>query len=154
MSEGVRVGLRRYLRERLTPLVVLLFFVVSISAPVAYYVMGARTVEANAKATARQVALMVRDEAELRPVLWPYEAERIIDYTRRHLDAPSILRIDLLDGNGRRIDVEDAPDHDEALLWVSEPVVINEAVVGEVWVAAATAELQQGALELRLVMAR
>ena len=50
-TESERVGLRSYLRERLTPLVVLLFAVVAISAPVAYYIMGARTVEATAQAT-------------------------------------------------------------------------------------------------------
>lgn len=144
-----RVGLRSYLRERLAPLVLLLFVVVSISAPVAYYIMGARTVEANARETARQVARVLREEAELRPRLWRYEADRIVDYTRRHAESPSIVRIDLLDGDGRRIDVGAyGQESTEGLFWVSEAVVINENQIGEVWVGATTATLVQGALWL------
>jgi signal transduction histidine kinase len=147
-SEQERVGLRSYLRERLTPLVVLLFFVVSISAPVAYYIMGSRTVEATAQATARQVARIVREEAELRPRLWRYEADRIVDYTRRHAESPSIVRIDLLDGAGRQIDLGHPQRDPTGLFWVREAVVINDNHVGEVWVGATTAELVGDSLGL------
>jgi signal transduction histidine kinase len=141
-----QVGLQTYLRERLTPLVILLGVVMTVSAPVAYYIMGTRTVKANARASARQVATVVRDEAEIRPRLWRYEADQIIDYTRRHLDAPSIVRIDLVDGEGRKIDVGDNETPPErGLLWVSEVVEINGAKVAEVWVGATTAELKRQA---------
>ena len=100
-----RVGLRDYLEARLAPLAIFLFAVIAIAAPTAYHIMGTATVRANAKSSARQVAVAIRDEAELRPRLWRYGAESILAYQRAHEAEPSIVRIVLLDADGRPIDV-------------------------------------------------
>lgn len=143
------VRLKLYLRERLAPLVALLLVVMAVSAPMAYYIMGTRTVKANARAAARHIAQVVRDEAELRPRLWRYEADQIIEYTRKHLDTPSIVRIDLVDGAGRRVETGERSAAPQAgLLWVSKGVEINGANVAEVWVGATRKQLKQEALWL------
>ena len=86
------IGLRRYLEARLLPLAALLFTVVTISAPLAYLGMGVGTVRANAEASARQVAVTLRDAAETRPLLWRYEAGPALEHvpvSYTHLTLPT-----------------------------------------------------------------
>ena len=153
-SRPLRVGLRDYLLARLGPLSVFLFAVISIAAPLAYHIMGTATVRANAAASARQVAVAIRDEAELRPLLWRYAAERIMEYRAAHEAEPSIVHIELIDEQGRRIDVgEDRAGPDAELLWARSEVKINEDHVADVWVGATTAEIEAQAFRLLLAFA-
>lgn len=150
-----RVGLRAYLQARLAPLAVFLFATIAISAPVAYHLMGTATVRANAQSSARQVAVAIRDEAELRPRLWRYGAESILAYRRAHEAEPSIVQILLLDAAGRPIDV--GGEYDDAsrddLLWGVAPVRINEDHVADVWVGATTEPVEKQALRLLFAFA-
>jgi signal transduction histidine kinase len=148
---GGAIGLRRYLEARLLPLAALLFTVVTISAPLAYLGMGVGTVRANAEASARQVAVTLRDAAESRPLLWRYEAGPALEHVRAHVEEPGIERIALADPQGRAIDVGVVSEgSSDPLLWVSAPVTINEDHVATVWVGATLRQIEGEAALLLL----
>jgi len=153
MSEAApRLRLRAYLAARLRPLAVLVATVVATAAPAASFLLGRRALEIQTTAAARQVADVVRSDAELRPALWKYDALKLIQHLRSYEVEESIVRIDVVDARGVPIDPIDddvvAMLRDEQLLWQSSPVFVNNQRVAEVWVAMSTADLRRSTLLL------
>jgi len=150
---GPRLRLRGYLGARLGPLALLLVAVVAISAPVAFYVLGARSARVQARATAEQFAAVVRHEAEQRPLLWKYDSPKMLAHLHTY-DAPleHIEHIAVLDEQGRSIDRSGEGDHAALatlpVVWEHARVVVNNEQVAEIWVAASTAEVRAGALRM------
>ena len=146
------IGLRRYLARRMLPLAVLLAVLVSLSAPLAYFALTARTVRTRAQATAAQVASAIGREIQDRPVLWRYDSIKLLAHIRAYVEEPSIARIEVVDRSGVRVPLDDEPiaDHPTsgALLWESAPIEINEQRVGHVWAGAVLDEARAGALLL------
>lgn len=150
---GARVGLRRYLSARMLPLTLLLFVLVSVSAPLAYFALAARGLRAQAQTTAVQVAdALVRDVQE-RPVLWRYDAGKLIAHLRAYTDNNTVARIEVTDRSGLRIPLTSDPlldpsAADSPLVWESAPIVLNDEVVGRAWIAVSLAEARTAALLL------
>lgn len=150
-DEAVAIELRSYLRARLGPLAVLLVVVVSVTAPVALFVLGHQTLELQARESATQVAEVIRREAERRPRLWKYDTPKLLAHLRTYRRHENIVRIDVVDADGRLVD----PDQTEArgpaqraLFWQSVPVVLGDEVVGAVWVAVDATEVRREALQM------
>lgn len=145
------VNLERYLAARLGPLAFFLLVIVTVSAPLAYLAMGVQTIRTRATATAELVAELIHEEAQQRPVLWRYDAPKLL----RHLDIQaahqSIVRIDLTDEHGDRIDLGQAPPDtsDEKLLWSSAPIGLDREL-GWAWVAASPRDLERQAFFILL----
>lgn len=146
-----RVSLERYLAARLGPLAFFLLVIVAVSAPLAYLAMGVQTIRTRATATAELVAELIREEAQQRPVLWRYDAVKLL----RHLDIQtsheSIVRIDLTDEGGALIDLGQAPPSaaDRQLLWSSAPIRLDREVAW-VWVGATPRDVERQAFLILL----
>lgn len=153
-----RLRLRRYLGTRLGPLAMLLVAVVAVSAPVAFYVLGIRTARVQARATAEQLAAVVRNEAEQRPLLWKYDSPKILAHLATY-DEPGehIEHIAVVDAADQSIDrsgdLDLATLAERPVAWESAPVLVNAERVATVWVAASTAEVREGALRMLLAFA-
>ncbi|NVB39327.1 sensor histidine kinase [Pseudenhygromyxa sp. WMMC2535] len=143
------VDLERHLAARLGPLAFFLFIVVTISAPLAYLAMGVKTIQTRATANAELVAELIREEALQRPVLWRYDAGKLV----RHIDLQarhqSIVRIDLTDDQGELIELglEPPSAEDRELLWASAPIPLEpDLEAGRVWVGFTAREVERQAL--------
>ncbi|MFV8750279.1 sensor histidine kinase [Nannocystaceae bacterium ST9] len=141
------VDLTGYLTARLGPLAFVLLFVVALSAPLAYLLMGVQTIRARAGSTASLVAELIREEAQQRPVLWRYDAPKLVRNLDLQAAQSSIVRIDLTDERGRLIELgQDPPSEADAeLLWVSAPVMVTTEIA-RVWVGVTTEEIERQAL--------
>ena len=98
---------------------------------------------------------MVRREAEQRPLLWKYDSPKMLAHLRTYDDPQEhIEHIAVIDAQGHSID-RDAQDHsalaERAIVWESAQVTVNNDVVATVWVAASTAEVRTGALQMLAV---
>ncbi|MEM6995536.1 MAG: ATP-binding protein [Myxococcota bacterium] len=151
MSEDVAVDLRAYLSARLAPLAVLLVVVVSVTAPVALFVLGQQTLELQAHESAGQVAEVIRREAEQRPRLWKYDTPKLLAHLRTYSRRENIRRIDVVDAEGHLLD-PDEPDAsgtaEGVLFWQSVPVVLGDETVGAVWVAVDATDVRREALQM------
>ncbi len=152
-----RVNLRRYLGRRMLPLVVLLAVLVALSAPLAYFALSLRTLRTRAHATAAQVAAAVGRELQTRPLLWRYHAFKLTEQIAALTQDAAIARIEVVDDQGVRVPLSHATHATEplpqAVLWESAEIVLNEQVVGRVWVASVVAEARASALLLLLPFA-
>jgi signal transduction histidine kinase len=145
------VSLRRYLAARMLPLAVLLAVLVSLSAPLAYFTLTARTLRTRAHATAVQVADAIGREIQDRPVLWRYDSLKLLAHIRAYTEEPSIARIEIADPAGARVPLDAEPIGDPTprlLLWESAPIKLNAQVVGHAWAGAVLDEARAGALLL------
>jgi signal transduction histidine kinase len=146
-----RVNLERHLAARLGPLAFFLLVVVAVSAPLAYLAMGVQTIRTRATATAVLVAELIREEGMQRPVLWRYDAVKLL----RHLDIqsahPSIVRIDLADERGALINLGQEPPTaaDRELLWSSAPIKLDRELAW-VWVGATPRDVERQAFFILL----
>ncbi|WAS94012.1 sensor histidine kinase [Nannocystis punicea] len=148
-----KVGLRRYLSARMLPLVVLLLVLVSASAPLAYATLQARGLRSQARATAVQAADAIAREVQERPVLWRYDAGKLLAHLRAYADNTGAARIEIADRSGVRIPLDTGSITGPAaaagpLAWEAAPIVLNEEVVGHAWVAVSLAEARYAALLL------
>jgi signal transduction histidine kinase len=150
--ERRRMRMRDYLASRLRPLAVLLLAVVAISAPLAYLIMGTQTVRARALSSAEHLADAVRGEAQQRPLLWRYDASKLNRHVRAQLAHSSVIRIDLADAHGHRIDLglPEPGASTEDLLWASHAVTIDDVEVARAWVGSTTREVETQSLLLLL----
>ncbi|MBA3546161.1 MAG: hypothetical protein H0T76_06750, partial [Nannocystis sp.] len=146
------VSLRRYLAARMLPLAVLLAVLVSLSAPLAYFTLTARTLRTRAHATAVQVADAISREIQERPVLWRYDSLKLLAHIRAYISEPSIARIEVADTAGARVLLDPEPIGDPApgglLLWESAPIKLNGQIVGHAWAGTVLDEARAGALLL------
>ncbi len=149
-----KVGLRRYLSARMLPLILLLLVLVSVSAPLAYAALAARGLRARRRGRRRvQAADAVAREVQERPVLWRYDAGKLLAHLRAYVDNPGAARIEVADRSGVRIplDTESIASLAAAagpLAWEAAPIVLNDEVVGHAWVAVSLAEARNAALLL------
>jgi signal transduction histidine kinase len=148
----VRLGLERYLGARLGPLAFLLLVVITISAPLAFYVLGRSAVGVQAEATAKQISEVIRQEALERPLLWKYDTPKILAHIRTYGVHDSIVRIDVVDRTGLLIDEGSDETLEELarrkVVWASAPVHANDENVGTVWVAVSMTDLRRDAVLL------
>lgn len=146
------LGLRRDLGARLGPLALVLVVVIAVSAPLAVFVLGRRAVRLESRAAARQVAQMVRRDAEARPRLWKYDTLKLLAHMRTYRPHEHIERIEVVDSRGELIDhgsEQDLPELSaQGLLWERAPIKVGDATIGEVWVGADTRDVRAGALQM------
>jgi len=149
MLEDTQVDLRAYLAARMLPLSVLLGVLVSLSAPLADYVLTLHGLRAQARTRAQELAAVIDREASERPILWQYDTPKIL----AHIHANSSNRLDsvqVIDGQGRALNLgftSGTPGADH-LLWESAPIVIDGAQAGHVWAGVQADEAQRDALLL------
>ena len=153
-ADAVQVDLRSYLGSRLGPLAVLIVVVVAVTAPVALFVLGHQTLELQAHESASQVADVIRREAEQRPRLWKYDTPKLLAHLRSYRRQDNIVRIDVVDAEGRLIDPDEPEQRaelsEQPLFWQSAPVVLADETVGAVWVAVDASEVRREALQMLL----
>lgn len=150
-AESPTVDLQGHLAARLGPLAFFLLMVVSVSAPLAYMVMGVQSIRARANASAELVAELIIEEAQQRPSLWRYDAAKLLRHLNLQMAHPSIVRIDLTDEHGHLLEIDQPPptEADRDLLWSSAPIRLEDEV-GRVWVGASTEQIEREALLLLL----
>ena len=154
MSEPPTVvfALRRHLAQRLGPLALLLLSVLSISAPVAFLVMGSELVRERAITTAEQLARSVEEDVRQRPLLWRYELAKVAARFAVHRDDVEIRRIELVDAKGRLFELGMPREpSEEPLLWVQSAVEIAGRKQADVWVGASTQAVERQAYGLLLI---
>jgi signal transduction histidine kinase len=134
----------------MAPLALLLVLVVSVAAPVAFYVVGLRTLRIQAAASARQVAEVIGREAQQRPVLWKYDTLKLLPHLRSYEMQENIEAIDVVDPSGVLIEPHRLEESQAlakaAVIWQLAPIVVHGDPVGTVWVAASTTGVRAGAL--------
>lgn len=147
------VGLTRYLSARMLPLTLLLLVLVSISAPLAYFLLAANGLRGQGRTTAVQVADALAREVQERPVLWRYDAGKLLAHLRAYVGTNSVVRIEVADRSGVRIPLSSEPLGEPLgppgpLVWASAPIVLNEELAGYAWVAVSLADARATALLL------
>lgn len=136
------------LRERLAPLLVVFGALFAISAPLAFFVMGARELDDRGHSLATQAAETLARYAEEQPVLWRYDSLKLVEHLRYFEAQSDVVRIDVLDARGVPIDAASYTPPDEAVAWASAPITVGGRPLGVVWVGSSRAALRQRALVL------
>lgn len=150
-EQGVQLSLRAYLGARLGPLVVLLMVVVTLSAPIAFFILGRRALRVQAEGTAHQIAEVIRSDAQQRPRLWRYDTVKLLSHIRTYEVYEGIERVEVVDARDARIDAGQPLPSDlehRPILWASAPIQVGDQEVGEVWVAISVSEIRWDALML------
>jgi two-component system sensor histidine kinase UhpB len=141
-SHDQPLELRHKLAARLGPLAVLLFVVVAVSAPVAFFIVGLRTLALQAASSARHVGQLIGREAQRRPVLWKYDSLKVLSHIRTYELERGIEHVNVVDPVGAPLEpltheerraLADAP-----VIWQSAPMMVDGEPVGAVWVAVST----------------
>lgn len=151
-SGQVRLALRRYLGARLAPLTVLVAFFTCLSAPMAFFWLGRDALEVRADGTAREAASLLRQDVQERPVLWKYDASKVVTRVA-NFELPGVDRVVVVDAAG--VPIRGSADDVEALakleaLWRSADIEVDGEVAGRVWVAISTRALQRNTITLML----
>ena len=141
------------LRERLAPLLVVFGALFAISAPLAFFVMGARELDDRGHGLAAQAAETLARYAEEQPVLWRYDSLKRVEHLRYFEAQADVVRIDVLDARGVPIDAASYEPPREAVAWASAPIVVGGRPLGVVWVGSSRAALRQRALVLFVAFA-
>ena len=148
--------LARALGTRMAPLLVVLVVAVTLSAPVASFVVGTSALRQATEATARDVARVVLLEAEARPALWQYDSPKLalrLDAFRGRADVRAIV---VTDPRGRPIELR-GTERDrlraESLVWSRVAVGGARAHLADVWVASRTERVRHSAQSLLLPFA-
>jgi signal transduction histidine kinase len=145
----------QYLGARLGPLAILVVIVTCVSAPLAFFVLGRRALGVRAEATAQQVAAVIQQDAAERTRLWKYDSPKVLQHIVAYQTQQGIAHIDVVAANGARVETsgDAATLADVHVIWRSAPILVNNARVGDVWVAAPTDDLRRDALVLLIAFA-
>ncbi len=140
----------QYLGARLGPLAILVVIVTCVSAPLAFFVLGRRSLSVQAEATARQVAAVIQQDAAERPRLWKYDSPKVVQHVRAYELQQGVAHIEVVAANGVRVETTGDLSAIGQLhvLWRSAPILVNGVRVGEVWVATSIDELRRDAILL------
>ena len=148
-ERAVHLRLVRYLGARLGPLAVLVVVFTCLSAPLAFFVLGRRALQVQAKGAAEKVAAEIQRDAVERPRLWKYDSVKVLQHIRMQ---QADVHIEVVTANGAR--VEGSGELSGAdVIWQAAPIVVNNEPVGKVWVAARTRELERDAIALLIAFA-
>ncbi|MFO0573854.1 MAG: sensor histidine kinase [Polyangia bacterium] len=149
--------LTRWFRARMLPLVAAVGLVVQIATPLAYYLTKRHELWQEARAEAARAAVVLHSEIDQRPVLWRYNAPKLLE----RLAAEGLLGGRLLEiraSDGQAVPLEPAP-RPRRPLWGRADVLIGGVRAASVWVAidtapllGATAGLAAGFLGLALLL--
>jgi signal transduction histidine kinase len=164
-----RLAVGHALRARLVPIAVLVFAVVSLSAPLAMYALRLHGLRSVARTTGRSVAELIVREADERPALWRYDTLKLVDHVRAYRVQADVVDVEVVDHEGEPIGVGHAggvaaggeregangstAGAQLAALWEPTPIVIHDETVGHVWVGVSTVRARQNALLLLLPFA-
>ena len=132
-------------RERLAPLLVLFGALFAVSAPLAFFVMGARELDDRGRSLASQAAETLARYAEEQPVLWRYDSLKLVEHLRYFETQADVVRIDVVDAHGVPIDARSYEVPAESLAWTSAPLEVGGRRLGTVWVGSSRAALRQRA---------
>ncbi|MBX7194772.1 MAG: sensor histidine kinase [Sandaracinaceae bacterium] len=136
------------LRERLAPLLVIFGALFAVSAPLAFFVMGANELDERGHTLALQAAETLARYAEEQPVLWRYDSLKLVEHLRYFEAQANVVRIDVVDASGVPIDAGSYEVPDEPLAWASAPIEVGGRRIGTVWVGSGRASLRRRALAL------
>jgi len=147
-----QLALRRYLGARLAPLTLLVATFTCLSAPMAFFLLGRDALEVRGDGTARQAASLLRQDVQERPLLWKYDASKVVAQVGT-FELPGVDRVVVVDADG--VPIRGAVDDAEALarldaLWRSADIEVDGDVAGTVWVAVSTRALQRNTIMLTL----
>ncbi len=146
----VRLELRQYLGARLAPLTLLVAVFTCLSAPLAFFVLGRDGLELRADGTAREAASLLRQDVQARPVLWKYDAAKLVALVAT-FELPGVERVVVVDAAG--VPIRGSADDPQVLaqldaLWKSANIEVDGEVAGTVWVAVSTRALERDTLAL------
>ncbi len=147
---GVRLELRRYLGTRLVPLTLLVAVFTCLSAPLAFFVLGRDALQLRADGTAREAASVLRQDVQERPLLWKYDAAKVLARIAM-FELPGVQHVVVVDAAG--VPIRGSADDPQALaqlgaLWQSADIEVHGEVAGAVWVGVSTASLERDTLAL------
>jgi two-component system sensor histidine kinase UhpB len=143
-----RGAITETLRDRLAPLLVVFGALFAVSAPLAFFVMGARELDDRGRSLATQAAETLARYAEEQPVLWRFDSLKLVEHLRYFEAQADVVRIDVLDARGVPIDAASYEAPEEAVAWASAPIVVGGDTLGVVWVGSSRAPLRRRALVL------
>jgi signal transduction histidine kinase len=149
---SVHLRLVQYLGARVGPLAILVVLFTCLSAPLAFFVLGRRALRVQALGTAEQVATVIQRDAAERPRLWKYDSVKVLQYVRGYRMQPGVANVEVVTASGARVEGTSELAADD-VIWQAAPIVVNNEVVGEVWVAAGTKELQGDSIALLIAFA-
>ncbi len=151
-SGQVRLALQRYLGARLAPLTLVVAVFTCLSAPMAFFLLGRDALEVRGDGTAREAAGMLRQEVQERPLLWKYDASKVVAQLA-NFELPGVDRVVVVDALG--VPIRGSADDTEALaeldaVWRSADIQVDGEVGGTVWVAVSSRALQRNTIALTL----
>jgi signal transduction histidine kinase len=119
-------------------LTLVVVWVVAISAPAAYLVLGIREVRARAKNVSSRVSRVLQREVQLTPILWRYDTLKLTEHLRSITTQTGVLAVEVTDRHGVPIGLGDRRLPDRLALWGSATITANNQRFGTVWVAVST----------------
>lgn len=141
-----RLALQRSLRARLLPLVVLVVFVVALSAPVALHWLGLRRLHEQGDAVGARAAALIQREAQGHPTLWRYQAGKLVAHLRAADPSEHARYVVLTDAAGRPLrplaPARLARLRGADLVWSAVPIRQGDERLGTVWVGLSSAPLR------------
>lgn len=137
----------RSVRARLLPLLVLLVFVVSLSAPLAMYLLQLSRLRMHTRAVGTRVAALIAQEARHHPRLWRYNTGKLVDHVNRYEHQVAVHRVVITDRQGRPVSELDtsrlAQLRKSPMIWSQVEIRVDGQQVGRVWVATSASQVRK-----------
>ncbi len=152
VSGQVRLALQSYLGARLAPLTLIVAAFTCLSAPLAFFLLARDALEVRGDGTAREAASLLRQDVQERPLLWKYDASKVVARVGA-FELPGVDRVVVVDADG--IPIRGSADDLEELagleaLWRHADIEVEGKVAGAVWVAVSTRALERDTIALTL----
>lgn len=142
------------LSNKLQPLVFALSLAITLSAPVAYFVLQYQLLTQQSQTFAQQLVTFVQREAQQHPVMWSYNARKLLQHVKSYHAPAQLECIEIWNKHRKIVGRCGAQRHDRLrMVWTSSPIVLGRQSVGFVWVGMNTQPLRRSTIHLLLIFA-
>lgn len=146
-TAATNLAATRSVRARLLPLLVLLVFVVSLSAPLAMYLLQLSRLRMHTRAVGTRVASLIAHQARHHPRLWRYNTGKLVDHVKRYEHQVAVDRVVITDQRGRPVSELDparlALLRKTPMIWSQVEIRVDGLSVGRVWVATSASRVRK-----------
>ncbi|TNE45728.1 MAG: sensor histidine kinase [Deltaproteobacteria bacterium] len=140
------------LARKLQPLVFALALAISLSAPIAYFVLQYQLLQQQSQSFSQRLVSFVQQEAQRYPVMWSYNARKLLQHLKRYHAPEQLECIEIWNQHRKVVGRCNSPQTSRPrALWTSTPIVLGQQSVGYVWVGMRTASLRRNTLHLLLI---
>ncbi len=137
------------LARKLQPLVFALALAISLSAPIAYFVLQYQLLHQQSQSFSQRLVSFVQREAQRYPVMWSYNARKLLQHLKRYHAPEQLECIEIWNQHRKIVGRCNSPRRSRSRsLWTSTPIVLGQQSVGYVWVGMKTASLRRNTLHL------